>query len=38
METKLRDVVNTDEAMEPGPELDHYLLEEHEEKISGSQK
>ena len=34
IETEVCAVSNTVEAMEPGPELDHCLLEQHEEQIS----
>ena len=35
IETELRDVSNAVEAIIPGPELDHCLLEQHQEQISG---
>ena len=35
IETELCGVSNTVQAMEPGPELDHCLLEQHEGQING---
>ena len=35
IEREMCDVANAVEAMEPGPELDRSLLEQHEEQISG---
>ena len=34
IETELRDVSNSVEAMKMGPELDHFLLEQNEEQVS----
>ena len=35
IEAELHDVSNAIEAIELGPELDHWLLEQHKEQISG---
>ena len=35
IDTELRDIASAVETIERGPELDHFLLEQHEEQLSG---